>query len=103
VATPWLRKYLTREKALQSHAKADPRRCVPGVQCLTVCGLRDGISTAGQFCILTRLADALHGDVKKGIFFRGSEPLPFGNAIRPVADLVDFLLTGRSREDGNPA
>jgi nitronate monooxygenase len=103
VRTPWLQKYLTREKALQSHAKADPRRCVPGLQCLTVCGLRDGISSAGQFCILTRLGDALHGDVKKGIFFRGSEPLPFGSAIRPVAELVDFLLTGRSREDGNPA
>lgn len=104
VKTPWLQKYLAREKALQSHAKADPRRCVPGLQCLTVCGLRDGISTAGQFCILTRLGDALHGDIKKGIFFRGSEPLPFGNAIRPVAELVEFLLTGRrSREDGNPA
>jgi len=103
VRTPWLQKYLTREKALQSHAKADPRRCVPGLQCLTVCGLRDGISSAGQFCILTRLGDALHGDVKKGIFFRGSEPLPFGSAIRPVKELIDFLLTGRSREDGNPA
>jgi nitronate monooxygenase len=103
VKTPWLQKYLMREKALQSHAKADPRRCVPGLQCLTVCGLRDGISTAGQFCILSRLGDALHGDVKKGIFFRGSEPLPFGSAIRPVAELIEFLLTGHSREDGNPA
>ncbi|HET7729023.1 MAG TPA: nitronate monooxygenase family protein [Usitatibacter sp.] len=96
VATPWLRNYLSREKALQSHAKADPRRCVPGAQCLTVCGLRDGIPTAGQFCIATRLAHALHGDVKKGIFFRGSEPLPFGDAIRPVADLVAYLLHGSS-------
>jgi nitronate monooxygenase len=94
VATPWLRKYLGREKALQSHAKADPRRCVPGGQCLTVCGLRDGLANAGQFCIATRLADALHGDVKKGLFFRGSEALPFGSAIRPVAELVEYLLTG---------
>jgi nitronate monooxygenase len=94
VATPWLRKYLSREKALQSHAKADPRRCVPGAQCLTVCGLRDGIPSAGQFCISTRLGHAVHGDVNKGIFFRGSEPLPFGSAIRPVADLLGYLLTG---------
>ncbi len=94
VATPWLRKYLQREKALQAHAKADPRRCVPGAQCLTVCGLRDGIASAGQFCIAMRLADALHGDVKKGLFFRGSEPLPFGAAVRPVADLLDYFLTG---------
>ncbi|MGZ5100200.1 MAG: NAD(P)H-dependent flavin oxidoreductase [Usitatibacter sp.] len=92
VLTPWLAKYLSREKALQSHAKADPRRCVPGMQCLTVCGLRDGISSAGQFCILTRLGHALHGDVKKGLFFRGAEPLPFGTAIRPVADLFSYLL-----------
>jgi nitronate monooxygenase len=92
VATPWLRHYLDRERALQSHAKADPRRCVPGAECLTLCGLRDGIASAGQFCIATRLAYALHGDVKKGLFFRGSEPLPFGAAIRPVAELLEFLL-----------
>ena len=94
VNTPWLRNYLRREKALQSHAKADERRCVPGAGCLTVCGLRDGLPQAGQFCIATRLADALHGDVKKGIFFRGSEPLPFGAAIRPVAELFEYLLAG---------
>jgi nitronate monooxygenase len=95
VATPWLKRYLSREQALQSHAKADPRRCVPGADCLTVCGLRDGISSAGQFCIATRLAHAVHGDVKKGLFFRGAEPLPFGSAIRPAAELVEYLLTGR--------
>jgi nitronate monooxygenase len=94
VRTPWLDHYLGREKKLQSHAKADPARCVPGLECLTVCGLRDGIATAGQFCIDTRLAFALKGDVKKGLFFRGSEALPFGNAIRPVADLMRYLLTG---------
>jgi nitronate monooxygenase len=94
VATPWLRRYLGREKALQSHAKADPRRCVPGAECLSVCGLRDGIASAGQFCIATRLAHAVHGDVKKGLFFRGSEPLPFGSAVRPVAELMDYLLSG---------
>jgi nitronate monooxygenase len=97
VATPWLRNYLKREKALQAHAKADPRRCVPGAECLAVCGLRDGIESAGQFCILTRLAHALHGDVKKGLFFRGSEPLPFGSDIRPAAELLDYLLTGTPR------
>ena len=96
VATPWLRNYLRRETSLRAHAKADPRRCVPGLGCLTVCGLRDGLATAGQFCIATRLGHALHGDVKKGLFFRGSEPLPFGAAIRPASDLLDYLLTGVS-------
>jgi nitronate monooxygenase len=94
VKTFWLENYLKREKALQSHAKADPRRCVPGLNCLSVCGLRDGINSIGQFCIDTRLAYALKGDLKKGLFFRGSEPLPFGNEIRPVADLVNYLMTG---------
>lgn len=94
VLTPWLKNYLGREKALQSHAKADQRRCVQGLNCLTMCGLRDGIASAGQFCIDTRLAYALKGDVKKGLFFRGSEPLPFGAAIRPVADLLQYLMTG---------
>jgi nitronate monooxygenase len=99
VATPWLRHYLSREKALQSHAKADLRRCVPKAQCLTVCGLRDGIPSAGQFCIATRLAHAVHGELKKGIFFRGSEPLPLAGAMRPVAELFDYLLAG----DASPA
>ena len=94
VKTFWLENYLKREKALQSHAKADPRRCVPGLNCLSVCGLRDGIDSIGQFCIDTRLTYALKGDVKKGLFFRGSEPLPFGHEIRPVADLVNYLMTG---------
>jgi nitronate monooxygenase len=94
VLTPWLRNYLRREKALQSHARADPRRCVPGLNCLTVCGLRDGIAAIGQFCIDTRLAFALKGDIKKGLFFRGSESLPFGAAIRPAAELLDYFLTG---------
>ena len=94
VLTPWLRNYLRREKALQSHAKADPRRCVPGLNCLAVCGLRDGIAAMGQFCIDTRLAYALKGDIKKGLFFRGSESVPFGVSIRPVADLMRYLLTG---------
>ena len=94
VRTPWLKNYLGREKALQSHAKADQRRCVQGLNCLTLCGLRDGLASAGQFCIDTRLAYALKGDVKKGLFFRGSEPLPFGSAIRPVSDLLQYFLTG---------
>ncbi len=94
VLTPWLRNYLRREKTLQAHAKADPRRCVPGLNCLSVCGLRDGIATMGQFCIDTRLAYALKGDIKKGLFFRGSESVPFGSAIRPAADLMRYLLTG---------
>ena len=98
VRTPWLSNYLRREKALQSNAKADPRRCVPGLNCLSVCGLRDGIGSMGQFCIDTRLAYALKGDVKKGLFFRGSEPLPFGAEIRPVADLIELLMTGTARD-----
>jgi nitronate monooxygenase len=95
VLTPWLKNYLGREKALQSHAKADPRRCVQKLNCLTLCGLRDGIASIGQFCIDARLAFALRGDVKKGLFFRGSESLPFGSAIRPVAELLDYFLTGK--------
>ena len=98
VLTPWLKNYLRREKALQSHAKADPRRCVPGIKCLSVCGLRDGIASIGQFCIDTRLALALAGDVSKGLFFRGSESVPFGAAIRPAAELIQYFLTGAMPE-----
>lgn len=94
VLTPWLKNYLKRETKLQAHARDDPRRCVPGFECLSVCGLRNGIAKIGQFCIEQRLADALKGNVKKGLFFRGSEKLPFGIEIRPVADLIEYLLNG---------
>ncbi len=94
VKTPWLANYLKREHKLQARAKADRERCTAGLHCLIQCGLRDGIARAGQFCIDTQLAAALKGDIRKGLFFRGSESLPFGNAIRSVRELIDYLLTG---------
>lgn len=92
VKTPWLENYLAKEEKLQRIAKQRP--CTVGFDCLASCGLRDGISKHGQFCIDTQLAFALAGDIKRGLFFRGSEKLPFGNAIRPVRELVEYLLTG---------
>lgn len=92
VRTPWLEAYLEKEEKLQHAAKQ--RVCTVGFDCLASCGLRDGISKHGQFCIDTRLAFALAGDVRRGLFFRGSEKLPFGSAIRSVRELLDFLLTG---------
>ncbi|NYT61831.1 nitronate monooxygenase [Alcaligenaceae bacterium] len=92
VRTPWLANYLEKEAKLQRMAK--PKPCTVGFDCLAQCGLRDGISKHGQFCIDTQLAFALAGDIKRGLFFRGSEKLPFGNAIRPVRELVEYLLTG---------
>jgi nitronate monooxygenase len=94
VKTPWLANYLKRESRLQAVAKADPKRCAIGLHCLTHCGLRDGLAKAGQFCIDSQLVAALKGEVSKGLFFRGSESLPFGRAIRPVQDLIDYLLSG---------
>jgi nitronate monooxygenase len=93
VRTPWLNRYLDREEILQEKARI--RDCTVGFDCLLACGLRDGNTRAGQFCIDYHLAAALHGDVEHGLFFRGSESLPFGHAIRPVSELVDYFLTGR--------
>ena len=95
VKTPWLENYLRREAKLQSCARADPGRCASGLHCLTQCGLRDGLARAGQFCIDQQLVAALKGDVKKGLFFRGSESLPFGHEIRPVRDVIHYFLTGQ--------
>lgn len=90
VKTRWLSNYLAKESKLQG--KAGPKDCTVGFDCLHQCGLRDGIAKAGQFCIDTQLGFALVGDVERGLFFRGSEPLPFGTAIRPVRELIDYLL-----------
>jgi len=46
----------------------------------------------GQFCIDHHLAAALRGDVEHGLFFRGSESVPFGRRIRPVRELASHLL-----------
>ncbi len=92
VRTPWLDNYLKNEARLQNIAKVKP--CTVAFDCLAQCGLRDGISKQGQFCIDTRLAYALEGDVNRGLFFRGADKLPFGSAIRPVRELIEYMLTG---------
>lgn len=94
ISTNWLRQYQRHEPKMQACAKADPLRCSQRMDCLTHCGLRDGNSKAGQFCIDMKLAAALKGDVQKGLFFRGAGRLPFGEAIRPVKDLIEYLLHG---------
>lgn len=93
VRTPWLERYLAFLPKLAEAAHRKPR-CTLKFDCLVQCGLRDGIAKIGQFCIDTQLAAAMKGDVAKGLFFRGAAALPFGREIRPVRDLVDYLLTG---------
>jgi nitronate monooxygenase len=93
VRTKWLETYLRHLPKLQAVARRKPR-CALNFDCLLQCGLRDGIARIGQFCIDTQLAAALRGDVQKGLFFRGASALPFGAEIRPVRDLLDYLLTG---------
>jgi len=95
VRTPWLDRYLRHLPRMQAvaHRKS---RCTLHFDCLTRCGLRDGIAQIGQFCIDTQLAAALRGDVAKGLFFRGAAALPFGREIRPVRDLIEHLLGQRS-------
>ena len=95
VKTKFLDSYLKRESVLQANAKADPRRCTQGINCLSVCGLRDGLEKVGQFCIDLKLAAAWRGETDKGLFFRGKDPLPFGNTIRSVQETVHYLLTGQ--------
>ncbi len=95
VATPWLTRYLRQEKTLQAGTRYDPRRCSQRMDCLTQCGLRDGLSRFGQFCIDLKLAAALRGEVSRGLFFRGASKLPFGSAMRSVRELMDYLLHGQ--------
>ena len=93
VRTPWLAKYLEYLPKLAAVAHKKPR-CTLKFDCLFQCGLRDGNAKVGQFCIDQKLAEGLAGDVRKGLFFRGASPLPFGSDIRPVRELIAYLLTG---------
>jgi nitronate monooxygenase len=91
VRTPWLDKYLRLQERMQkaAHVKS---HCTMWFDCLAHCGLRDGNAAWGQFCIDKVLGHALAGDVKKGLFFRGAGRLPFGSQIRPVQDLLEWLV-----------
>ena len=102
VLTPWLAKYLEHLPKLTAVARKKPR-CTLKFDCLVQCGLRDGNAGAGQFCIDQKLAEGLGGDIGKGLFFRGAAALPFGSEIRPVSDLVSYLLTGRRPASMVPA
>ena len=92
IRTKFLDSYLKREEKLQANAKADPRRCTQGINCLSVCGLRDGLNKVGQFCIDLKLAAAFRGEVDKGLFFRGKDPLPFGDKMKTVKETIAYLL-----------
>ena len=93
VRTPWLDKYMRLEPKLQNaaHVKA---KCNMSFDCLAHCGLRDGVASMGQFCIDQQLGHAFDGDTRKGLFFRGAARLPFGNQIRSVQELMQWLLGG---------
>jgi len=91
VRTPWLDKYLRLQERMQKSAH-QKLHCTMWFDCLARCGLRDGHADWGQFCIDKVLAYALAGDVRKGLFFRGAGRLPFGNQIRPVQDLLNWLF-----------
>lgn len=92
VMTPWLKKYLKAEERLQTVAQLK-QRCTMAFDCLSQCGLRDGLKGWGQFCIDQRLAAALRGEMAKGLFFRGRGALPFGSQITSVRQLMERLLT----------
>jgi nitronate monooxygenase len=96
VLTPWLKNYLAKEGKLRAKASLDCAQCPSQLECLAHCGFKDGNPHAGQFCIETQLAAAQRGNIQQGLFFRGSESLPFGTEIRKVRELLEVLLTGRS-------
>ncbi len=91
VRTPWLEKYIRLEPKLMAAAHVK-KKCNMSFDCLAHCGLRDGDSNMGQFCIDQQLGHALDGDIERGLFFRGAGTLPFGNEIRSVHDLLRWLL-----------
>ncbi|MDP1742379.1 MAG: nitronate monooxygenase family protein [Polaromonas sp.] len=93
VRTPWLEKYIRLEPKLQAAAHVK-RKCNMSFDCLTHCGLRDGVGSMGQFCIDQQLGHAFDGDTRQGLFFRGAARLPFGNQIRSVQELLQWLLGG---------
>ncbi len=100
VKTPWLDKYLRIEDKLKGIAHKK-KRCTLSFDCLVQCGLRDGNANVGQFCIDKQLGQAVIGNEEKGLFFRGAGILPFGDQIRPVKDLITFLLSKQALHEAS--
>ncbi len=96
VLTPWLKRYLSREEKLCAKARPECGQCPSKLECLAHCGFKDGNPAAGQFCIETQLAAAQRGNIEQGLFFRGSESLPFGREIRKGRELLEVLLAGNA-------
>ena len=99
VRTPWLEKYIRLVPKLQAAAHVKDK-CNMSFDCLAHCGLRDGNAAMGQFCIDQQLGHAFEGDEQRGLFFRGAGRLPFGDQIRPVNDLMQWLLGGQVAHQG---
>ncbi|MBH1965261.1 MAG: nitronate monooxygenase [Comamonadaceae bacterium] len=91
VRTPWLEKYIRIESKLKAVAHVK-KQCNMAFDCLAHCGLRDGVSSMGQFCIDQQLGHAYTGETDKGLFFRGAGQLPFGSRIASVQELMVWLL-----------
>ncbi|WP_245598226.1 NAD(P)H-dependent flavin oxidoreductase [Ottowia thiooxydans] len=91
VRTPWLEKYIRIESKLKAVAHVK-KQCNMAFDCLAHCGLRDGVSSMGQFCIDQQLGHAYAGQTEKGLFFRGAGMLPFGSRIASVQELMVWLL-----------
>lgn len=102
VRTHWLNKYLRVEPKLKAVAHVKDR-CNMAFDCLAHCGLRDGKSDMGQFCIDQQLAHAWEGDQQRGLFFRGAGSLPFGKDIRSVHDLMSWMVTGHRPAEPVPS
>ncbi|MGO4393515.1 NAD(P)H-dependent flavin oxidoreductase [Variovorax sp. M-6] len=93
VRTPWLAKYLRLEPRLMAKTHRETE-CTMRFDCLAHCGLRDATPGWGKFCIDKMLGHALAGHTEQGLFFRGAGRLPFGREIRPVRELMEWLLSG---------
>ncbi|CAM5180226.1 nitronate monooxygenase [Oligella ureolytica] len=46
----------------------------------------------GRLFIDDRLGDAFNGDLRKGLFFRGKDPLPFGHQKRSVYEYLALFI-----------
>ena len=83
------------DNRMRAQATPECSQCPSRLECLAHCGFKDGNPQAGQFCIETQLAAAQRGNIQQGLFFRGSESVPFGTEIRKVRELLEYLLTGQ--------
>ncbi len=97
VKTPWLMRYLRHETTIREKIGALKHVCPTALECLSVCGWRDGIENSATSALTRGSPRHCAATWPMVCFSAAAKPCRSASAIRSVHDLIELLLTGATR------